>query len=639
MRILQLFLVLPALTLNLKLLAQSSLPQFGSYSAEELSMKECSFEKDANAVVLLDEAFSDFDDDWQLITKRRVRIKILNEKGIDEGNVIIPFYSKDKFEFIQNIGGITFNANQNPDISQLDKKSIYTEKIDERRSRVKFAMPNVRVGSIIEYQYESVMKNYGGLDRWLFQSDIPTARSCYLLQIIPNHEFSYVVTKKSKYNIIITPKPDVGQIYFEMSNIPGLRFEPFMDAPKDYLQQVEFQLSGYANPLGNMQKVNTTWKDLAYDLSTDKVLGGCLKKDLPKIEDVKAIVDKETTTIGKINVIYNYVRNNFTWNGYDSKYASDGLRKVWDKKNGTSGEINLILVSLLQTFDIDAAPMLVAERDYGKVDPTLPFVDRFNKTVAYVNAEEKTFILDATQKFCPLDLTPYPLLNTYALVVSKRTTSPINLKSSNGSFLSGITLHAKLDNNGLFSGESIIKSDQYAKQSQSEQIAANEKKLIKNYEDNNPGISVDSFVHTELNNDANPLIQNIKFREQFDKADGFVLLNYNLFTGLTKNPFTKDERFTNVDFGYPYHVMVEETIELPGNSKIDGMPANKQITTPGKDIIVSRQVIQTGSILQIKLDFLQNITLVSYNDYSYLKDFYKQMVNMLNEPVTLKLAK
>lgn len=639
MRSQQLLFLLFILLVNHRSQAQSTLPEFGSYTSEDFDMKECVFEKDADAVILLDEAFSDYDDDWSLITKRRVRIKILNEKGIEQGNIIIPFYSKDRFEDIRNIQGITYNRYPSPEISNLDRKSIYTEKADERISRVKFAMPNVKAGSIIEYKYESVMKNYGGLERWVFQSEVPTIKSCYLLQIIPNHEFSYVVTKQSDYNIIITPKPDLGQIYFEMNNIPGLRFEPYMDAPKDYFQQVEFQLSGYANPAGHMQAVNTTWKDLAYNLCTDKDLGGSVKKDLPKIEDVKALADHETTPTGKISAVYNYVKRNFTWNGIDSKFAIDGLKKVWDKRNGTSGEINLVLVSLLRALGIDASPMLVADRDFGKIDPKLPFVDRFNKTVAYVTSEGKTFILDATQKFCPISLTPYSLLNTYALIIDKKTTGPFTIKSGTENYLSSVVVHGKLDNSGLFKGECTIKSDEYAKQEQSEQIAANEEKFVKNYEKNNPGISIDSFEVENLKSDSNTLIQNIKFNEQLDESGGFVLLNYNLFTGLSKNPFTRDLRFTNVDFGYPYHVTVDEEIELPKNARAERLPADVKLVTPDRDISISRQTRQTGNTLTIEITFLQNVTLVPYDDYANLKDFYKQMVNMLNEAITVKLAK
>jgi transglutaminase-like putative cysteine protease len=581
------------------IIAQSGLPEFGVYSSVELNMKECAFDKDADAVVLLDEAFSNYDDEWHLITARRIRIKILNERGIDRGNIVIRFYSKDNFEYIRDIEGLTYSEQQGT--SRLDRKSIYTEKVNDKFSNIKFALPNVKAGSIIEYKYESVLEHYGGLDRWLFQSDIPTIKSCYLLQVIPNHEFSYVVTKKDDLKISIIPKPDVGQIYFEMSNIPGLRFEPYMDAIKDYFQQVEFQLSGFLNVFGSKNNVNNTWKDIAYDLSTDKYLGGAVKKDLPKIDEVKALIATETSTFGKLNAIYNYVKNNFTWNGYDSKYAIDGLKKAWEKRSGTSGEINLLLISLLQSFDIEAFPLLVAERDYGKIDPKIPFIDRFNKTVAYATIDGKAFILDATQKYCPAGLTPFSLLNTYALVISKKTNNVITIASDNASYRSAVTIEAKLDKDGLLSGKAAILTNEYAKQSPSEKIKENEKDFIqKNIEGENPGISVDSFTYKNLAIDTEPLLQHVKFKEQVDATGAFALLNYNLFTGLTKNPFTKDERFTNVNFGYPYLVSVDETIELPPNCKVEGQPPNKKLVTPEKDISIAREITEAETLFMSK---------------------------------------
>jgi len=620
-----------------KINSQSALPEFGVYSNVEMDMKECSFDKDADAIVLLDEAFSNYDDGYQLITTRRIRIKILNERGIDRGNITIPIYSKDGFEYIRNIEGLTYNDNG---ASYLNKKSIYTENVDKRFSNVKFALPNVKSGSIIEYKYESVMKHYGGLDHWVFQSDIPTMRSCYLLQIIPNAEFSYVVTKKKNYPIIITPKKEVGQIYFEMNNIPSLQFEPYMDAPKDYLQKVEFQFSGYINVFGSRQSVNETWKALAYTLATDKEVGGTLKKDLPKIDEIKLLVSKETTNTGKLIAIYNYVRNHLTWNGYYGIHAADGIKKIWESRTGSAGEINLVLISLLQTFGIEASPLLIAERDFGKIDPAFPFIDRFNKTAAYAVADGKTFIMDATQKYCPPGLTPYPVLNTYALVVDKKTMNIMQIKSDKEAYKTLAIVQAVLDKNGLVKGSSFISAFDYAKELQTEQIRESQKNFVKKYfEDAYEGLSVDSFSYDNLNSDTDPLTINLSFNRQLSDNGGFVLLNYNFFTGLGKNPFKKDERFTNVNFGYPYQVSVDETIELPANSKVEEWPSNKKLTTPGENIFLSRDIKQSGNSIHIRLDFIQTLTLVPADSYPDLKSFYKQMIDMLNEPIIIKLGK
>ena len=149
-----------------KTTAQSQLPVFGQITPEDINIKECTFDREAEAVIIFDEAGTDYDDDYSMITRRRVRIKILTDKGLERGNVIIPFYSGDNFEFIREIKGLTSNTDASGNIiqSSLDKKSIYIEKKNNYYSLVKFAMPSVKAGSILEYSYQSVMKHYGGLE-------------------------------------------------------------------------------------------------------------------------------------------------------------------------------------------------------------------------------------------------------------------------------------------------------------------------------------------------------------------------------------------------------------------------------------------------------------------------------------------
>lgn len=622
--------------------SQSDLPEFGVFTQEDLAMKECDFDKDADAVVLFDDGNSSYDDSYRLITKRRIRIKILNSRGIDEGNIRIRFYSKDDFEYIQNISAVTYTMNDNGIYSTypLDRKSIFTEKENGYYSSIKFAMPDVKAGSIIEYQYESVMKHYGGLEHWVFQSGIPTLKSCYLLEIIPNAEFAYSVQKKTQYPIIIRPLKERGAIYFEMSDIPGLKFEPYMDAVKDYMQRVEFQLSGLVNSFGDKQDINTTWRKLSYDLATDKELGGAIKKSLPKTDEIKALVAKDSSASAKLKTIYNYVRNNFAWNELDGKYAPDGLKAVWENKTGSSGEINLVLINLLQTYNIEAYPLLVAERDFGKIDTTYPFVDKFNKTAAYAVADGKVYILDATQKYCPPDIIPFPLLNTYALRIDKKNYNLSRIETDGEAFNSQIAIKANLDENGKLSGSADMTSAEYAKQIQTEGIRENEKAYItETFLKSQEGLGVDSFRYENLNNDNKPLIQHIQFMNELNESNGFVFLNYNLFTGLEKNPFKKDQRFTNIDFGFPYKVSEQEDIELPKNAKIDDLLKNKTLVTPERNISISRKISLDGNMLHIKIDFIQTATLI-YNDfYDGLRQFYISMTEMLNEPIIIKLTK
>ena len=617
-------------------LAQFELPSFGSFSYDELSVAECPFDREAEAVVLRDYAFSHYDDDYQLITERAIRIKILNQRGIDRGNIRIRFYNKNKFETISKIQALSYNQDGGKVISEIDRKSIFTEKEDDIFSSIKFAIPNVKTGSIIEYRYISTMKHYGGLDNWAFQSDIPALKSCYLLEVLPNSEFSYVFQKKTNYPAIVKSL-DGGRIYFEMNNIPGLRLEPYMDAPQDYMQKVNFQFSGYINSFGDQKKVNTTWKELSISLATEEDLGGTLRKNIPANDDLSTLVVAESTALGKIKAIYSYVKNNFTWNGYYGKYASDGLKKIIASRTGSAGEINLLFINLLRTYKIEAVPLLVAERDFGKVNLAAPFENWFNKTVAYVEADGNNFVIDATQKYCPAEITPYPLLNTYALIINKKTDKPVLISGSGRAFQNQVKLKGSFTKDGLLKGSCIVNSYDYAKGELIEKITKDKQKFISStYEESYEGLKVNRFEYDYPKQDSSPLVQHVEFMSQLSETGGFVLYNYNLFTGLRKNIFKADERFTNINFGYPVDITVEEEIELPPGSRTDELPKDKTQQTADKKISLSREIKRTGDILSIKISFKQSITLVAADSYPALKNFYKLMVDMLNEPVVIR---
>jgi len=618
--------------------SQMDFPVFGSFSDEEKKLKQCSFDPEAEAVILLDKAVVLHDDQYQMITDRRIRIKILSEKGISRADIAIPYYTKNDFENIIKIQAYTYNFNETGQQTSMpvDKKSIYTEKRSIYYSLKKFAMPAVKVGSIIEYHYVSVMKHYGGLDEWLFQSDLPTIQSSYLLAIVPNAEFTYTIQKKPGLSIIQKPMPSEGRVYFEMNNIPGLRIEPYMDAQRDYIQKVIFQLSGYTNRLGDKQEVNTTWKLLANELMSQKEFGAQLDKDL-KIDEIKLITQTATTDQEKLKAIYDYVKRTIAWNGYDGKFATDGIKAVWDRKKGSAGEINLLLVNLLTTAGIETYPVLAAERDFGKVDATFPFIERFNKTIAFSIVDGKQFLLDATQDNCPAGLTPYPILGTTGFIVDKKKFNLIEIASGNKSYKNKISVNGVVDSKGVITAEANVKSYDYARQERLNAVNRDKKRFItENFENSNDDLAIDSFLVISPEKDSIPFEQTVRYKQQLSESGGFIFLNSNLFTGLEKNPFISSIRFTNVNFGYPYDIFLEETYKLPPGSKVD-LPEDKKLISDNNKIQAVKQVKFEKGELKISIHFIQAITLVQADNYIALKEFYKKTVDMLNEPIVLKL--
>ena len=616
----------------------STLPEFGNFTSDEMEMKECSFDKNADAVILLDEASSYYDDEYHLITDRRIRIKILKTTGLDWSTIHIHFVSYDDFEQIGNIQGVSYSPGGSSEMINIDKKSIFTERLSSYHSVKKFAMPGVKVGSILEYKYRSVMKSYGGLDSWEFQSRIPTIKSCYNLQMVPTAEFTYIFSKKDEYPAIVRPNKEDGGIYFEMDNIPGLSDEAYMDSPNDYLQKVEFQLTGVVNAFGDKKGMNDNWQQMAVGLYNDESLGVTMKKNLSVPADLSTLVKAQSSPKDKMSVIYDYVRDHFTWNGVNSIYAVDAIGKVWEKRTGTSGEMNLILVNLLQSFDIEASPMVVAERQYGKVNPLRPLMRRFDKTVAYVVIDGKSLILDATQKYCPASVTPSALLNTLGLVVSRKTTELTEIGSNDKAFQTHIVMTGRLDKEGALKGTCEITSSDYAKEDVTEAIMKDNKvSVIKQIEGAYEGMKVDSFAYTYDKKDDVPLLQDFEFSTQLNNNGGFILYNLNFLTGMDKNPFSSDRRFTDINFGSPVLMELEEEIELPAGAKTDDLLKDKIVQTSDKSIVLARQIRRDGNTLNIRIHFVQTLTVVPASSYDPLKQFYKMMVDILNEPVVIKM--
>ncbi|GAB2836231.1 DUF3857 domain-containing protein [Ferruginibacter profundus] len=614
-------------------------PDFGNVSAEELQLKECAFDKDANAVVLLDEAISDHDDERHLLTYHHVRIKILKEKGFDEANVSLHFYRKDDFEFIDRLEAVVINGNDPASLTtqKLSKKDFYTRDFNDRLGVVTFTFPNIKVGSIIEYKYRSFMKHYGGLQDWYFQQELPTVKSKYTLTVLPNLEFSYRISKREDLAVTAKSDKESGKVYFEMNNIPGLTDEPYMDARKDYIQKVDFQLSGYNTGFGKTNYM-TSWDEVIRELLSAKEFGVQLGKNIPGTGSFTDEVKKLTAEEDKMKAVYKYVRSNMSWNNMHSRNAYDGVKDPWEKKKGTSGEINLILVNLLKDAGLEAYPALVSERSYGKVNVQVPFVDQFNSTVACVVIKGKKYYLDATATYTPAHITPNGILNTTALIVNKKSGGLVNITNDSLQYSDYISAQMQLDTSGVLSGEVYIKSEGYSRIRRLSALKEEGQEKYVNFFYQKNGITVKDFEFLNQDNDSLPAEQNFKFSTNLAGGDQYLYLPVNMFSGFENNPFTRASRFSNINFGYKRTISTFATVTLPANYTIDALPKNVRMTTPDKDIVFNKSVTydkENNSVTcMLMFDFKKSLYTV--DEYPVLMEVYKKMFDYLKEPVVLK---
>lgn len=615
---------------------------YGSVTPEEIKYSQCSFDKDADAVIFFDKAITRPDDDRQLVTKRVIRFKILKEGGLSKANIRILYQSRDEFEKIENIEAFVVNTNAKGEIftTLADRKSIYHNKFNEYLSEIKIPLPEVKVGSVIQYSYTSIMKHFGGLRDWYFQTDVATITSQLDLTILPGASFAYQVIKSPRLPIDQKTYKDEGRVVFTMHNIAGLREEPYMDAPGDYLQRVVFQLAEYQTYYGSRRKYANTWPDLARDLLMDEDFGKPIEKNLKGSSDIINAAGANAGEYEKMCHIFNYVRKNFGWNGGNSKYAMGGLKKIWENKTGNSGEINLLLINLLKEAKLDAKPLLVSERDHGKVDASYPFLDQFNKVVARVLINGKQYVLDATDEITPPDMIPFDIVNTNGFIIEKKSNAPIRLADDSRIQKSYLGIMASIDEQGVMEGRTSVSSFEYSRLPRVEYFRKkNEKDYINRYfQKEVSNIEIDSFEVSNLDKDSFSFDQRFHFKTSMSASGEYRIVNLNLFGMMEKSPFVSDNRFTNIDFGTQVSNSVTLVLTIPASMKPETLPKNINLVMPDKSISVSRIVEYDASkntiTSRVKYNVLRPV--FTAEEYFSVKEFFKKMVDLLNEPLVLK---
>src|SRR5215216_3792804 len=85
------------------------LPAFGTVEKSDLELKNCDFDDKAEAMILVDEGTLEFVLGSGLELKKRIRIKILNDKGLEWANVHLPYRSAAGDQNIISLEAQTYN--------------------------------------------------------------------------------------------------------------------------------------------------------------------------------------------------------------------------------------------------------------------------------------------------------------------------------------------------------------------------------------------------------------------------------------------------------------------------------------------------------------------------------------------------
>ncbi|MEO6849093.1 MAG: DUF3857 domain-containing protein [Mucilaginibacter sp.] len=604
---------------------------FGLVDTADLKMTTCDFEKGANAMVLFDKAEVNYNTAFSLIMLRHKRIKIFNDNGKDEASVHIEFLAHGD-ELVRDVEAETINLDGHIiEYTPVDKKLIYTQKIDKNTKEIVFTFPNVKAGSIIEYTYKwrtPYMNNYPS---WSFQSTIPTRYSEFKEG---PHGGLHAITKKGDMpflkdtSFFINDKDHMAGSYHirSMGNIHSIKEEPYMTPMEENVQM----LISHGNML--------SWDFIGSNLIKDEDFGKQLDVKLKNENEILAKVNSLNTPDEKISYLYNYVKNNIIWNGFNNVYTDDGVAKAWEKRKGNSAEINLILYHFLREAGLDVDPIIVSTK--GKIDENYINTYKLNKPVDFVKIDStKYYVLDASDKYSVYNALPFELLNSNGLYldIDKNKTHFAEFQTFAPS-KQIVFVNAQISSDGKMSGTTQINSFSYNRINAIKKYKTDGEQKFKDYlrnEDNN--LTISSLKLENLEVDSLPLLQNIQFDLTLPGSDeNYIYFNPNLFTGLYTNPFLSEERFSDIDFGCCNSYVIDGRYKIPAGYKTVAVPKNRTLVMGDKSINFKRLAEEEDGYIVVNYVINFKKSFFTKDAYPAIRTFYKKMLEMLEEQIILK---
>ena len=645
--------------------------KFGKISVADLERKSYTIDTGAAAIVLADIGSTQIKGnkkEWfSLEFKQFRRLHILNKNGYDEATIEIPLYTDGEMEeLLDGIKAVTYNLENGKVVeTKLDvKTALFKEKIDKNKVVRKFTFPNVREGSIIEYEYKITSDFLFNLQPWYYQDAIPTLWSEYTVSI-PQF-FNYKLINQVSQPIFLTDRKDktgtytvevknkdhfgfvvsrdriniscgVSDFRWAMKDVPALKEEAFTSTIRNYVSRMEFQLAAYEAPL-TPERFLTTWQEMAERLLKRDDFGQQLEAAnswMPSV--LPKVLQNATTDLEKAKKVYSYVRDNFTCTSYRELYTDNSLKSVFEKKNGSIAEINLLLTALLRAAGLTADPVILSRKSMGFVYVHYPIIGRYNYVITRTVVDGNEILLDAGHSNLGFGKLTAGCYNGQARVVNAQA-KEINLTADllNESESTSVILNG--DANGEWTGKVVNQLGEQQSLETRGRMKENREEFVKSiargYQNdvNIENLKIDSIENLEA-----PIKLKYDIAYKSDLAD-MLYINPVLAGNYKQNPFKSSQRQYPVEIPYKGSESYSIVLTIPAGYKVDEVPKSQVLLMDEKgsanfEYKVSRP---SSNTISVQTRFVLNKTTFQPTEYETLREFFSQLVAKQSEQIVLK---
>lgn len=644
--------------------------KLGKVSVTELEEKEHPKDPSAVAAILFKKGETKFEyseaNGFETVTIVKTRIKIYKKEGYEWANQEVRYYLESSFnENVSFSNAYTYNlVNGKIEKTKLKSDGEFTEKINKYWGQKKITMPNVKEGSVIEFEYYLKTGYIGSLRDWYFQSSIPVNFSEYKTYIPEYYNYNskqkgyipiHTAVNKKQNQIVLRIKERTGDVIvktsfseekidfietettYSVKDLPAMKDEAYVNNIDNYTSSISHELSVVNYPNTPIKHYSTDWESVVKTIYNYDDFGPELNKTGYFEDDINKLLTGINVQNERIYAVFNYVKANVKWNNFKGYSCNDGVKKAYKDKTGNTAEINLMLTAMLRYAGFNANPVLVSTRDNGIA--FFPSRTAFNCVIAAVETPEGLILLDATEKFSVPNILPLRDLNWVGRLIRKDGTS--NEVDLMPKILSkeATNISVVLKNDGSAEGKIIRQLTDYeALGFRKENGNTNNDNYLEKLENNNNNIEISDYIRENDLDLSKPIIESYSFKDtkSIEIINDKMYISPMLFLIEKENPFKQEVREYPVDFGYPTQSKYNISIEIPEGYLVESMPVPINIAT-GDDIGTFKFIIvNTDNKIQVSITSTINTAIVASDFYPVLKGFYQQMIDKQNEKIVLK---
>ncbi|MCU7492742.1 MAG: DUF3857 and transglutaminase domain-containing protein [Bacteroidota bacterium] len=631
--------------------------KWGEIPMADLQMK--SFPKDTNATALIlgDYGESFFDDNLNIVYKRHLRVKILTSRGYEWATHSVTLFTEKRTESISDIEGVTYRLDENGDIirNKLNESDIFKEAYNDKWTRFRFTLPALQPGCIIEMRYTVKTTNPVLMREWVFQHNEPVRWSEYRVRfpkriaysgILQGYE-NFAVKEQEEVTQVFSgaaesflgsPMPKCYQWRWVLKDAPAIRKEPFITTTDDYVNKVKLQLSGYARPEGNIEKVLEDWPALVKELLDRKDYYG-------RIEETSEVGDlAEKITMGindpeeKLKAIYNWLRSSIVWSGEERVFPEQNPDDLLESKKGNNADITVLLLSLLKSAGIMGEPVILSTRENGRVLDLYPVISQFNYVIARINVGSKSFLLDATDPYRPMSLLPEKVLDTKGLVLNDENIQWIDIQSGTTSLNTSLVMLTVSEDGSVAGNFQKVITDYSLLNLRQELGGKKEVEVAReNFETERLGISIDSVAFSFKEEPVLSVTISSTFSSNSyaQKNGSIIYINPQVADRIWQNPFKSEIRRYPVDYGYKRKTSTTVIIKFPEGYELKEKLKDISIYGGNKDFSFKRLSEIQGNTLFLKSSIGISSTQIGPEFYEQLRTFYEKIVSAESEQIVL----